>query len=120
MQQNVTSKQLKAIYMLIEGKTAGEIAAALRLRRQTLWRWKQLPHFQHKFRQLMHDTEEAMQRRLGRLMDDSIKAVSAGLGYYGCNPKRVEVALKVIEKLGMGYENTAKMTKRTDNAKKEP
>ena len=36
-------QQIKAIQLLVQGKTTVQVATALKVRRETLWRWRENP-----------------------------------------------------------------------------
>ncbi len=112
MPQKLTAKQIRAIYLLIDGCTETGIEETLSLRYQTLKRWKTLPHFIKKLEEAVLETEEAMHRRLMRLADVSIACLRSDLSHYDYDSKRIEMALKVLDKL-VSYRQT--LPKRRDN-----
>ena len=57
MQPKLTHKQYQAIDLLASGTPVRYIAEVLQIRRETLWRWRQMPEFQrvqHERQQLLH------------------------------------------------------------------
>jgi predicted transcriptional regulator len=100
MSHNVTSKQLKAIYLLAKGKSIGEVAQHLKIRRETLSRWRKKPEFNDKLEKVMEDIRAGFKERITHLIDYSLYAATDGLSY-GNNPKRTQTALNVLRMLGI-------------------
>ena len=100
MSHKLTSKQRRAIYLMVKGLTNIEIAAQLKMRRETLSRWKKKPEFAKKFDQVMEEFRLGMQHRLANLIDASITTVRSELSYSN-DPKRIQTALGVLKLLGI-------------------
>ena len=111
MSLKLNQKQLQAIHMLAHGMKTIEIAAHLGLRRETLSRWKRIPHFKAEFERLMHTVREDMGHRLTHLVDASISTVHAELGRIEPDPKRIQTALNVLKLLGTPPVVTANSSK---------
>ena len=110
MQHKLTSKQRRAIYLLARGMSNNDVVKALKIRRETLWRWKKLPEFAKNFEHVMEELRTGMQHRLSYMIDASITAVQSELAYPS-DPKRIQTALNVIKLLGIShilYRNDAK------------
>ena len=101
MSHKLTPKQVKAVHFLAQGCTLVDVSHALKLRRETLSRWKKKPEFNAKFEQIMAELREGMRHRLVHLIDASISAAEAGLSYSD-DPKRTQAALNVLKLLGIG------------------
>jgi hypothetical protein len=104
MLQKITSKQMKAIYMLASGATVREVASQLKMHRETLSRWQRQPVFTHKLEQVMREAEEGMKTRLISLMDTSISALTKGITSTYSDPKHIQMALNVLKLLGNARE----------------
>jgi len=66
MSQELTAKQRKALYLLAEGYALSTVARRVKVRRETLSRWRQLPEFQEESNQLI----ASLQSRLGYRMTE--------------------------------------------------
>ena len=101
MSQKVTPKQVRAMQLMARGHSVQEVSRQLRLRRETLSRWKRKPEFKAHFEQLMAQQREDVRYRLQLLVDESISAVSYGMQSNYSDPKRLQVALNVLKLLGI-------------------
>jgi len=99
MSRKLTSKQVKAVYLLAGGASATEVAKVLKLRRETLSRWKKLPVFVEETERVAADLREGMKHRLDSLVDHSITTLKSELARYQSDPKRVQTALNVLKLL---------------------
>lgn len=102
MSHKLTPKQVRAIYLLAGGATTIEVGRQLRMRRETLSRWKQLPWFNAEFERVMEQARGDFQHRLTHLVDQSITTMSYGLSSNFCESKRLSAALGVLKLLGIG------------------
>jgi len=119
MSHNVTPKQLQAIHLLTAGKSAMEIAKKLKLRRETLSRWKKIPEFNIVFEQVVGELRHGLQYRLLTLADTSISTIEEQFSRYyaaDCDAKRVQMALNFIKMMGISSIMLPDGTKRADNA----
>ena len=97
MQRYVTQKQRMAIELMLEGLKHIEVSRALGLRRETLWRWRQLPAVRAR----------AMRQRMIVLANSCITAIEAQLTRrYDeiCDWKRIDTALNALKLLGYERE----------------
>jgi hypothetical protein len=101
MSHKLTSKQIKAIYLLVQGHSAIEVANRLRMRRETLSCWKKIPEFNLEFERVMTEIRDDMRHRLTHLVDRSISTVSYGMASDYCDPRRLRAALSVLKLLGI-------------------
>jgi hypothetical protein len=101
MSHKLTSKQIKAIYLLAGGATTIQVGKRLKLRRETLSRWKQIPEFTKEFERVMDEVRGDMQHRLTHLVEESISAVTHGINNNYCEPKRLQTAFSVLKLLGI-------------------
>lgn len=101
MSINVKPKQLKAIYMLMEGMNSREIAKKLKLRAETLSRWKKRPEFIVEYEKVKMEAWEKLEYRWQSVAENAVTAIASELCYHECNPKRIEMALKMLEIVGI-------------------
>lgn len=112
MSQKLTSKQYKAAIMLATGCTQQGVADRLKLRRETISRWKQKPEFNTTIQQIVRESCGGIEQRLRSLADDSITCIKAELGRHETDAKAIDAALKVLKMLGIDQITPEK----TDNA----
>lgn len=55
MSQELTESQILAAQMLANGKSCGEVAETLSIRRETVSRWKKVPEFRAEINILIED-----------------------------------------------------------------
>jgi len=108
MSHKLTAKQIKALHLLAGGATAVEVAQLLKMRRETLSRWKKIPEFAQKLEQVMTQIRDGMQHRLTGLADASISALKTELVRYQSDPKRIQTALNVLRLLGIAQKPPGK------------
>lgn len=101
MSHKLTPKQVKAIYLLARGQTSMEVANHLKMRRETLSRWKKDPVFSAEFEKVMGEVRDGLKDRLTHLADLSITTVRAEFNAIHSNPKVVLTALGVLKLLGI-------------------
>ena len=101
MSHKLTPKQMKAVHLLASGEKATVIARELKLRRETLSRWKRLPEFMAEIDKVMAETQERMRYRLLQLAEASISAMRMEVSSGDGDPKRVVAAMNVLKLLGM-------------------
>lgn len=100
MSQKLTTKQILAARLLASGITALQASAQLKLRRETLSRWKQNPYFRHEIQMAIGTQMEDAQCRLRKLVEVSLMAIERGLNAGCAEPeKRVQVAISVLRML---------------------
>lgn len=100
MSHNVTQKQLKAIRLLMRGETAQTVARMLKLRRETLSRWKKNPDFNREIEKVSNEMRSDFQLRLMHLVDASITAIDYELISAECDSKRIQMAMNIIKMFG--------------------
>lgn len=101
MQRTLTLRQINAARLLAWGKKPTEVIHALKLRRETLWRWRQFPEFQKEMQSIMDEEAEEMHFHLRHLAQASLAAVWTEINDNSDDSKRVETALSVIKLLGI-------------------
>ena len=101
MGHKLTSKQIKAIYLMASGATTVDIGKKLKMRRQTLWNWRQKPHFNAEFDRVMNEMCKDIETRIKRLVSESVTNVSYGMGSNFCEPQRIRASLAVLKMLGL-------------------
>ena len=71
MQLNVTDltpQQTQALELLMTGQSTGNVARALGIHRQTLWRWKNLPAFQALQSELAEGHRQELREQMGEML----------------------------------------------------
>lgn len=101
MSHKVTPKQFRAMQLMARGYSLQEVSRQLKLRRETLSRWKKKPEFQAYFEEMMAQQRATWQQRLEVLVDDSIQRVQTELRIPS-DPKRIHAALNVLKMVGIG------------------
>ena len=65
--EQLTARQQKALEMLCAGASLAEVAARLNVRRETVWRWKQIPIIAKSLRDNREKTVEQAAHRIHEL-----------------------------------------------------
>jgi hypothetical protein len=105
MSHRLTPKQLKALSMLAGGISTIDIAIELKLRRETMARWRKIPEFMYEYEKLMDEVRYGFRNKITEAINTSIERIAfeAG-GSYG-DPKRIEALLNVIKTLEKRCDN---------------
>ena len=74
-----TEKQLHALDMLANGMNCTDTAKALGIARETVSRWKNLPHFQSELMVTAQDVRDTLRSRLLNLTDMATKCIEADM-----------------------------------------
>lgn len=96
MARRLKPKQYKAALMVAEGCADPQIISELKLRRNTLHRWRRLPEF---FELVMHhveNTQQAASYKLGMMQYISITALRDDI-YWNRDPKRLKQVMELVE-----------------------
>ncbi len=116
MSQKVTPKQRKAVYMLAEGLDITSTAKQLKIRRETLSRWKKLPHFQQEIERVAAEMRGSFQQQLTGIVSDSITVIGKDLkGYLGYSDSS-KTALNVLKLLKIEHILSPNVPKQAGNA----
>jgi hypothetical protein len=99
MSHKLTPKQLKALSMLASGMSTVQIAREIKLRRETISRWRQIPEFTHEYDRLMDEVGFALKSKVTRVMDAAIKKITYEVESSYGDPKRIRALLHVIKTL---------------------
>ncbi|MEQ1704493.1 MAG: phBC6A51 family helix-turn-helix protein [Rickettsiales bacterium] len=99
MQHKLTSKQIQAIHFLVHGDSVFLISQNLKIRRETLWKWKRFPEFKEEYERVLAETKAEMQTSLEEVFQESLRAMKRELKRYESDPKRIETLLNVIKTL---------------------
>jgi len=78
-QKPLTAQQLKAIQLLVQGNTTVQVAEALKVRRETLWRWRELPTFKAEYEAALADYFADEKRTLLQLRMKAWKTLNQAL-----------------------------------------
>ena len=121
MLRKLKPKQVNAARLLATGLSGVEVARRLKLRPETLSRWKQIAAFRKEIEYVMQDTHEALRFKLTHLAEASVSAVWSELHNYSHDSKRLTAALNVIKLLGIeqvvdSYEALAEPSEATSPA----
>lgn len=116
MSSKLKPKQLQAIYMLIGGATGREVANRLNLREETLSRWKRHRYFQMAYEKVKREARAKLDDQWQSLAEASVQAIRSELSHHGCDMKRVELALKMLEMLGIDVKTLSTATECRENA----
>ena len=99
MQHKLTAKQIQAAYLLVSGESTFFIAKNLKLRRETLWKWKKIPEFKEEYERVTAETKAYLQTSIEDVFQESLQAMKRELRRYESDPKRLETLLSVIKAL---------------------
>ncbi|NBX04069.1 MAG: hypothetical protein EBR02_08465 [Alphaproteobacteria bacterium] len=101
MSHKLTPKQNRALYLLAQGKTAIDVAATLKLRRETLSRWKKNPEFNEAFERIMEVQREGLKHQLTHLITNAIDIVNYGVTNHDCSENCLQGALSLLKLIGI-------------------
>ena len=101
MSRKLTTKQLKAVHMLAMGDKSTNIAKELKLRPETLSRWKRSTEFNMAIDQVTEELRDRVRYRFLQLVEASIGAIQGQLGSRFCDPRHIMAAISVLKMLGM-------------------
>ncbi len=101
MSHKLTPKQNRALYLLAQGKTAIDVAATLKLRRETLSRWKKIPEFNEAFERIMEVQREGLKHQLTNLITNAIDTVNLGVNDDLCSQRCLKSALSLLKLIGI-------------------
>ncbi len=79
MQHELTDQQREAIELFTSGKKLGCIAETLNIRRETLWRWRQLPEFQQAHQEMKQLRREELREQVEDLVRLSFTVITREL-----------------------------------------
>lgn len=99
MQHKLTAKQIQAAHLLVSGHSIFEITRSLKLRRETLWKWKKIPEFKEEYERIITETKSYLQTSIEDVFQESLRAMKQELKRYESDPKRLETLLNVIKTL---------------------
>ncbi len=99
MQHKLTAKQLQAVHLLVSGDSIFQITNSLKLRRETLWKWKRIPEFIMEYEKVLAETKAKLQTSIEDVFQESLQEMKRELKRYDNDPKRLEVLLNVIKSL---------------------
>ncbi len=96
MSRKLKPKQKKAAWMLSQGLSARYVAATIKVRPETLSRWKRLPEFKLEIEKFMQEERNESRHKLACLADASISAIWSELHDNSSGSKRLRAALNVL------------------------
>mgnify|MGYP003392983635 FL=1 len=99
MQHKLTSKQLQAVHLLVSGDSVFQITRNLKIRRETLWKWKRIPEFKEEYERVIAETKAELQTSIEDVLQESLQEMKRELKRYDNDPKRLETLLNVIKTL---------------------
>ena len=100
MSQKLTSKQLHAAWLLARGSSQTLIARELKVRRETIARWKQLPEFQEEYERMIAAARVGLEQRLAGIFSGCLDTLSDELYDYR-QEKRAQFAISTLKLLGI-------------------
>jgi hypothetical protein len=103
MAKKLHPRQVRAARLLAYGETTNSITSKLKVRRETLSRWKRLPAFKAQMEQIIEEERIQMQYKLSRLADTALETLWDEMQFIpGGNPRvRLQAALSVLRLLGV-------------------
>ncbi len=105
MSHRLTPKQRRALNMLAGGSSTTDIAIDLKLRRETLARWRKIPEFMYEYEKLMDEVRLGFRNKITEAINTSIERIAFEAGGPHGDPKRMEVLLKIIKTLEKSDDN---------------
>jgi KaiC/GvpD/RAD55 family RecA-like ATPase len=99
MSHKLTAKQIKAIHFLVRGDSTSTISIYLKLRRETLSRWRQIPEFIMEYERVLAEAKARLQTSIEDILDTSMIALKQEINRYESDPKRIQTLLNVIKAL---------------------
>ena len=87
MQQELTDQQHQAIELFATGQKPRCIAETLNIRRETLWRWRQLPEFQQAYRERQQLRREETRDQIAEIVRLALASITRELADAE-NPKK--------------------------------
>lgn len=105
MSHKLTPKQKKATLYLAQGHTAIDIAGWLRLRRETISRWRNIPEFNQEIERCVMEARASVQQQYAILSDIAISAIRSELKSGKSDTKRIAAALNVLKAFKNNYLN---------------
>lgn len=96
MARRLKPKQYEAALMIAQGDSDPKIIKALKLRRNTLNRWRRLPEFYDLVMQHVDNTEQAARFRFGMMQYVSITALSDDIRW-NRDSKRLKQVMELVE-----------------------
>jgi hypothetical protein len=99
MSRKLKVKQIKALHLLAQGDSCIAISRRLKLRAETLSRWRKIPEFILEYEKLMNEMRLNMKDQITNLMNSSITVAKRELYAEKCDAKRLQIALNMIKTL---------------------
>jgi hypothetical protein len=95
--QQITQRQRRALDLLVDGATTGELAKALHVDRATVWRWTQDPAFAAELAAMRQERRGAAERRIESLVARALDFLGAVVDDPGAPVgARVRAAVEII------------------------
>lgn len=105
MSQRLTPKQIKTLEMLAGGISTTDIVIKLKLRRETMARWRKIPEYMYEYEKLMDEMRYGLRNKITETINTSIERITfEASGPWG-DPKRIEALLNIIKTLEKRYDN---------------
>lgn len=101
MSRKLRSKQIKAAHLLASGKSGVDIARTLKIRPETLSRWKRNNDFIVEIDNIMNGKRGVMRHRLEHLAEAAVSTVWSELERSYDGERQMKVALNVLKLLGI-------------------
>lgn len=101
MSHKLKPKQKLAAQFFARGESGVMIAMRLKIRRETITRWRKLPAFQHEIDSYAEEIHQYATHRMETLIDHAFIAINLELRA-GSGSKRAETALKLLQMVENG------------------
>ncbi len=98
MSRKLNARQRRAVRMLAQGTSQVTIAYELKLRPETLSRWKKMPEFRLEYERFMDQLESEMHQRILVMAALAIERVNSSLKSYIDGPR---MALNLVKMMGI-------------------
>ena len=105
MSHRLTPKQLRTLEMLASGFSTTDIAIELKLRRETMARWRKIPEFMYEYEKLMDEMRYGFRNKITEAINTSIENLAFEAGRPYGEPKRIEALLNIIKTLEKRCDN---------------
>ena len=92
--------------MMANGDSRSSIASKLKMREETISRWRKIPEFMQEYERLINETRNGFKNRLTILVAKSIDEINKGINNSFYDDKRLKTALNVIKSLEKSTEPT--------------
>jgi hypothetical protein len=108
MSHKLTPKQLKVLAKLASGISTIQIAKDLKLRRETITRWRQIPEFMQEYDRLMGEVRLGLKNKITEVMNATLERISHEVGGGFSDPQRIDAFLNILKTMEKSCDNAQK------------